>query len=153
MMNGAITIGTLDGANVEIREEVGEENFFLFGLTEDEVQELKPHYNPCAMIEDDEDLKAVMNLLECGHFNQFEQGIFDDIIGALKDSNDPWMTIADFRSFIDAQARVSEAYRDKDHWSRMSILNTAASGKFSPDRTITDYANDIWHLKAVDPTK
>ena len=153
MMNGALTIGTLDGANVEIREEVGDENFFLFGLTESEVEELRSHYNPCAMIDADEDLKAVMNLLECGHFNQFEQGIFDDIIGSLKSSNDPWMTIADFRSYIDAQVRVSEAYRDKEHWTKMSILNTAASGKFSTDRTITNYAEDIWGLTAVDTTK
>ncbi|MCF6251613.1 MAG: glycogen/starch/alpha-glucan phosphorylase [Methylococcaceae bacterium] len=151
MMNGAITIGTLDGANVEIREEVGDENFFLFGLTEVEVEELRSHYNPCAMIEGDEDLKTVMNLLECGHFNQFEQGIFDDIIGSLKSSNDPWMTIADFRSFVDAQERVSEAYRDKERWTRMSIINTASSGKFSTDRTITEYAKDIWGLTAVDP--
>ncbi|MFW5443878.1 MAG: glycogen/starch/alpha-glucan phosphorylase [Methylococcaceae bacterium] len=150
MMNGALTIGTLDGANVEIREEVGEENFFLFGLTEVEVEELKSHYNPCAMIEADQDLKAVMKLLECGHFNQFEQGIFDDIIGSLKSPNDPWMTIADFRSYIDAQERVSEAYRDKEHWTRMSIINTACSGKFSTDRTISEYAKEIWGLTAVD---
>jgi len=153
MMNGALTIGTLDGANVEIREEVGEENFFLFGLTESEVEDLRTHYNPCAMIEEDDDIKAVMNLLESGHFNQFEQGIFDDIIGSLKSSDDSWMTIADFRSFIDAQERVSEAYRDKEHWTKMSILNTASSGKFSTDRTISEYADDIWGLKAVDVSK
>ncbi len=149
MMNGAITIGTLDGANIEIREEVGKENFFLFGLTETEVQELRAHYNPCAMIEEDDELKAVINLLESGHFNSLEQGIFDDIIGSLKHPHDPWMTIADFRSYIDAQARVSEAYRDREHWTRMSILNTASSGKFSTDRTITEYADDIWGLTAV----
>ena len=101
------------------------------------------------MIDEDEDLKAVMKLLECGHFNQFEQGIFDDIIGSLKSPNDPWMTIADFRSYIDAQARVSEAYRDKERWTRMSIMNTASSGKFSTDRTISEYASDIWGLAAV----
>ncbi len=153
MMNGAITIGTLDGANVEIREEVGDENFFLFGLTESEVEELRNHYNPGLMIDQDEDLKAVMNLLECGHFNQFEQGIFDDIIGSLRSPHDPWMTIADFRSFIDAQQRVSDAYRDKESWTKMSILNTAGSGKFSTDRTITQYADEIWNLAAVDTTK
>ncbi len=151
MMNGALTIGTLDGANIEIREEAGEENFFLFGLTETEVQELKPHYNPSAMIEADADIKAVIDLLESGHFNQFEHGIFDDILNAVKSSNDPWMTIADFRSYIDAQERVSEAYRDKENWTKMSILNTAASGKFSTDRTITEYADDIWGLDSVDP--
>ncbi len=153
MMNGALTIGTLDGANVEIREEVGEENFFLCGLTESEVQEMKNHYDPAAIIDADEDLKAVMQLLECGHFNQFEQGIFDDIIGALKSPHDPWMTIADFRSYIDAQERVSQAYKDKDNWSRMSILNTACSGKFSTDRTIGQYADEIWKLEAVDTRK
>jgi starch phosphorylase len=149
MMNGAITIGTLDGANIEIREEAGEENFFLFGLNETEVQELKSHYNPCAMIDEDKDLEAVMQLLESGHFNQFEHGIFDDIIGSLRSPDDPWMTIADFRSYIDAQARVSEAYRDKERWTRMSIMNTASSGKFSTDRTISEYAKDIWGLAAV----
>jgi len=153
MMNGAITIGTLDGANVEIREEVGDENFFLFGLTESEVEDLRSHYDPNAMIDTDEDLKAVMTLLECGHFSQFEQGIFDDIIGSLRSPNDPWMTIADFRSYIDAQQRVSDAYRDKEAWTKMSILNTAGSGKFSTDRTITQYADEIWNLTAVDTTK
>jgi starch phosphorylase len=149
MMNGAITIGTLDGANIEIREEAGEDNFFLFGLNETEVQELRSHYNPCAMIDEDEDLKAIMKLLESGHFNQFEQGIFDDIIGSLKSPNDPWMTIADLRSYIDAQQRVSDAYRDRERWTRMSIMNTASSGKFSTDRTISEYASDIWGLAAV----
>jgi starch phosphorylase len=153
MMNGAITIGTLDGANVEIREEVGDENFFLFGLDEAEVEALRSHYNPCAIIEADDDLKAVMNLLESGYFNQLEQGVFDDIIGSLKSPGDSWMTIADFRSFIDAQARVSDAYQDKEQWTKMSILNTAFSGKFSTDRTITQYADDIWGLTAVKPTK
>ena len=153
MMNGALTIGTLDGANIEIREEAGEENFFLFGLTETEVQALKSHYNPCAMIEADEDIKAVIDLLESGHFNQLESGIFDDILNSIKSSNDPWMTIADFRSYIDAQERVSEAYRDKEQWTKMSILNTAASGKFSTDRTISEYASDIWSLTPVDTGK
>ena len=149
MMNGAITIGTLDGANIEIREEVGDDNFFLFGMTETEVQALQSHYNPMAMIEADDDLKAVMTLLESGYFNKDEYGIFDDIINSLKSENDPWMTIADFRSYIDAQAQVSKAYLDKTAWTKMSILNTACSGKFSTDRTISEYANDIWDLKAV----
>jgi starch phosphorylase len=146
MMNGALTIGTLDGANIEIREEVGEENFFLFGLTETEVEALSHHYNPQGMINEDDDLKRVMNLLECGHFNQFEQGIFDDIINSLKSPHDPWMTIADFRSYVEAQKQVEIAYQDKKRWTRMSILNCASSGKFSTDRTINDYNNDIWKL-------
>jgi len=153
MMNGALTIGTLDGANVEIREEVGDDNFFLFGLTETEVEELRTHYNPCAMIDADEDIKAVMDLLESGYFNQFEQGIFDDIIASLKSPNDMWMTIADLRSFIDAQERVSDTYRDKEKWTKMSILNTSGSGKFSTDRTIGQYADEIWNLEAVDTNK
>ena len=149
MMNGAITIGTLDGANIEIREEVGDENFFLFGLTEEQVEAARPHYNPVAIIEQDDDLKRVMNLIECGHFNQFESGIFDCILNSLKSPHDQWMTIADFRSFIDAQKQVEVAFKDQERWTRMSILNTACSGKFSTDRTITDYNNDIWKLKAI----
>lgn len=149
MMNGALTIGTLDGANVEIREEVGEENFFLFGLTEEQIQEWRHHYNPVAMIERDEDLKRVLYLLECGHFNQFEPGIFDDIIASIKSPQDPWMTVADFRSYIDTQRRVEETYRDREKWTRMSILNCARCGKFSTDRTITDYNNAIWKMTSV----
>ncbi len=149
MMNGALTIGTLDGANIEIREEVGDDNFFLFGLTESEVEELRPHYNPEGIIAEDEDLQGVMKLLECGHFNQFEPGIFDDVINSIKSPDDLWMTIADFRSFINAQKRVEKAYQDKDLWTRMSIMNTANSGKFSTDRTIQDYSNEIWKLDSV----
>jgi starch phosphorylase len=149
MMNGSLTIGTLDGANIEIREEVGEENFFLFGLTEAEVEGLRGHYNPQAYIDQDGDLQGVMRLLECGHFNQFEPGIFDDVIASIKSPHDPWMTIADFRSYIDAQRRVEQAWQDQEQWTRMSILNTAASGKFSTDRTIADYNREIWKLSQV----
>jgi len=153
MMNGALTIGTLDGANIEIREEVGDENFFLFGLTEVEVEDLRHHYDPISIINQDEDLQRVMNLLECGHFNQFEPGIFDDVINSIKSSDDLWMTIADFRSFVDAQKRVEAAYQDKDLWTRMSIINTANSGKFSTDRTIKNYSDEIWNLEPVVASK
>jgi starch phosphorylase len=146
MMNGAVTIGTLDGANIEIREEVGDENFFLFGLTEAEVAEKKDHYDPLAIISENKALQQVMQLLESGHFNRFEPGIFDDLIHSIKTPHDPWMTIADFQSFIDAQKRVEEAYRDKDRWTKMSIINCANSGKFSTDRTILEYNRDIWKL-------
>ncbi|MGZ8191832.1 MAG: glycogen/starch/alpha-glucan phosphorylase, partial [Methylococcaceae bacterium] len=149
MMNGALTIGTLDGANIEIREEVGDENFFLFGLTEEQVEEMRHHYDPVAMINQDHDLQRVVNLLECGHFNQFEPEVFDAIIASIKSPHDPWMTVADFRSFVDAQKRVETAYQDKDRWTRMSILNCAASGKFSTDRTITEYNDEIWKLTPV----
>ncbi|MCX7099121.1 MAG: glycogen/starch/alpha-glucan phosphorylase [Methylococcales bacterium] len=146
MMNGAITIGTLDGANIEIREEVGDDNFFLFGLTEAEVEAKRGHYDPIAIINQDPDLKQVVQLLESGHFNQFEPGIFDDLINSIKSPHDPWMTIADFRSFVDAQQRVEEAYSDTERWTKMSILNCANSGKFSTDRTITEYNREIWKL-------
>jgi starch phosphorylase len=149
MMNGALTIGTLDGANIEICEEVGDENFFLFGLTEQQVEEMRSHYDPVALINEDDDLKRVINLLEVGHFNLFEPGIFDCILASIKSPHDPWMTVADFRSYINAQKRVEAAYQDKERWTRMSILNCAGSGKFSTDRTITDYNNDIWKLTPV----
>lgn len=149
MMNGAITVGTLDGANVEIREAVGEENFFLFGLTVDEINDQRSSYNPQAIIDNDEDFSRVIDLIESGHFNRFEPGVFDAILQSIREPADAWMTAADFRSFIDAQAAVEEAYRDVEGWTRMSILNTASSGQFSTDRTMRDYNEDIWQLQPV----
>ena len=149
MMNGAITIGTLDGANIEIREEVGEDNFFVFGLTSEEVDELRWNYDPHAVISHDDDLQRVMNLLRCGHFNLFDAGLFDPIINAICSPHDPWMVAADFRSFVEAQKCVATAYQDRERWTRMSIMNTACSGKFSTDRTISNYNEDIWHLEAM----
>jgi len=146
MMNGAVTIGTLDGANIEIREEVGDENFFLFGLTAAEVEALRPGYDPQSYIDADSEFQDVMALLDSGHFNQFEPGIFDAVIDSIRDPNDPWMTAADFRTYVDAQQRAAEAYRDAERWTTMSILNTAKSGKFSSDRTIAEYNNEIWRL-------
>ena len=151
MMNGAITIGTLDGANIEIMEEVGEENFFLFGLTADQVAETRRDYRPRELIAADEDLNAVMKLLQSGHFNQFERHRFDGILASITSAHDPWLTAADFRGFIDAQERVAAAYRDPERWTRMSILNTASSGKFSTDRTMLEYNSDIWRLTPVAP--
>ncbi len=149
MLNGALTIGTLDGANIEIREEVGAENFFLFGLTAEEVEKTRAHYNPQAFIDRDENLARVMGLLESGHFNPNEPGIYDAIIESIKGSWDPWMTAADFTDYVDAQRRAAQAYRDERGWTRMSILNTAAAGKFSSDRTIQEYNDMIWKLKPV----
>ncbi|WFE68162.1 glycogen/starch/alpha-glucan phosphorylase [Thiomicrospira sp. R3] len=149
MMNGAITIGTLDGANVEIREAVGDEHFFLFGLKAEEVEALKGHYNPQQFIDQDADLQKVMKLLEFGHFNQFEPGIFDGIIDSLKNPDDQWMTLADFRGYVDTQDAVAQAYQDKERWTTMSIMNTACSGVFSTDRTMTEYNNDIWKLQPI----
>jgi len=150
MMNGAVTIGTLDGANVEILEAVGEENFFLFGLTVEEVQQRRNGYDPRAIIESDEDFSRVMRLLSSGHFNRFEPGVVDGVLKSIVQPTDPWMTAADFRGFIDAQLRAGQAYADMEHWTRMSILNTAASGRFSTDRTMRDYNDDIWHLEALE---
>lgn len=149
MMNGAITIGTLDGANIEIREEVGEENFFLFGLTAEQVDAKRGRYDPASIVAADKDLARVIHLLESGHFNLFEPGLFDPIVQSILNPYDPWLTAADFRSFVDAQRQVATAYRDRERWLRMSILNTAQSGKFSSDRTILDYNRDIWHLRQV----
>ena len=149
MMNGAVTIGTYDGANIEIMEAVGAENFFLFGLHAEQVAELRSHYNPQHYIDSDVDLAAVMQLLECGHFNAEEPGIFDDIIDSLKNPHDPWVTLADFHGYIQAQRLAEETWHDQESWTRMSILNTAASGIFSTDRTISDYNNDIWHLEPM----
>ena len=152
MMNGAVTIGTLDGANIEIREEVGDQNFFLFGLTAEEVDASRPHYDPGAIIEADPDLKRVMNLLESGHFNQFDPGLFDPILQAIKSPHDPWLVAADFASFVAAQTLAAATYRDRERWTRMSILNTATSGKFSTDRTMLESNAKIWKLTPVAPT-
>ena len=146
MMNGALTIGTLDGANIEIREAVGEENFFLFGLHSNQVDEARENYQPDQLIENDDDFSRVMRLLESGHFNMFEPNIFMSVIASIRSTDDAWMTAADFRSFIDAQRDVSDTYQNTEEWTKMSILNTAASGRFSSDRTIRDYCTDIWKL-------
>ena len=145
MMNGAPTIGTLDGANIEIRDAVGEENFFLFGLTAEEVEVAKAEYDPDAIIKADADLARVMNLLEQGRFNRAEPGIFDPVVAAIRSAHDPWLTAADFRSYVNAQQQASDAYRNRALWARMSILNTACSGRFSSDRTIGEYRDQIWY--------
>ncbi|WP_321530768.1 glycogen/starch/alpha-glucan phosphorylase [uncultured Desulfuromonas sp.] len=150
MMNGAITIGTLDGANVEIRDAVGEENFFLFGLHAEQVEQQRKTYRPVAVIAGDDDLKLVMQLLKSGHFNRFERGIFDDVIASLTSPHDPWMTLADFRSYVECQKRVAELFNDEEAWIRMSLINCARSGRFSTDRTMREYNDDIWRLTPVE---
>jgi len=114
-----------------------------------EVEAARAHYDPVSIIEQNEDLRRVLNLLEIGHFNQFEPGIFDGILQSVKSPWDPWMTAADFASYVEAQRRAAEAYQDQEDWTRMSILNCAASGKFSTDRTIAEYNRDIWKLQPV----
>lgn len=149
MMNGALTIGTLDGANIEIREEAGEENFFLFGLTAAEVSQLKHDgYRPHEIIEHNAELRAVLDLICSGHFSHGEKDIFRPIVENLSWS-DPFLVLADYASFIACQERVDEAWLDTEHWTRMSILNTARSGKFSSDRAIAEYCDEIWGINPL----
>lgn len=148
MMNGALTIGTLDGANIEILEAVGEDNFFLFGLSAEQVQETRNSYDPDAIIDADKDFSRVMHLVESGHFNQFEPGVFNAVSASIRSRDDAWMTAADFRSYVEAQKKVALAYQDRDSWTVQSILNTASSGRFSSDRTIREYNQQIWNRDA-----
>ena len=146
MMNGALTIGTYDGANIEILDAVGADNFFLFGLRAEEVEALRPDYQPRTFVEQNPELREVIDLLASGHFNACEPGIFDMILDALLNPHDPWMVLADFASYVETQERVAQAWQDQANWTRMSILNTASSGFFSTDRTMQEYNADIWKL-------
>ncbi|WP_020528670.1 glycogen/starch/alpha-glucan phosphorylase [Flexithrix dorotheae] len=148
-MNGALTIGTLDGANVEIREEVGKENFFIFGLTVEEVQELKNNgYNPRSYYEENAELRKCLDMISSGYFSRDEPGLFKPLVDALL-YHDDYLLLADYQSYIECQDRVSEAYKDQEVWQKMSMLNTARSGKFSSDRSIQDYNDDIWKCKRI----
>jgi starch phosphorylase len=149
-LNGALTIGTLDGANVEIKEEVGDENIFIFGLAVEEVEALKAKgYNPWAYHQADEELRAVVDWIGSNSFTPDEPGALMPLYHSLLDGGDPYLCLADYRSYIEAQDKVDKAYRDRDHWARMAIINTARMGKFSSDRTIREYADDIWKLPPV----
>ncbi|MGC2510217.1 MAG: glycogen/starch/alpha-glucan phosphorylase [Acidobacteriaceae bacterium] len=143
-MNGALTIGTLDGANIEIRQEVGAENFFLFGMTAAEVQQKKyDGYNPRAIYESNPELKNVLDALAGGEFSHGDRSLFEPLVHSLLDG-DEYMLLADYQSYIDCQDRASAAYQDQEAWTKMSILNVARIGKFSSDRSIRDYCADIW---------
>jgi starch phosphorylase len=149
MLNGALTIGTLDGANVEMREEAGAENFFLFGLTVDEVQRIKRDgYRPSDYIAANGELAAVLDLISGGAFSHGDTEVFRPLIDNLR-YDDPFLVLADYASYIQAQERVSAAWRDIPAWTRMSIRNTARSGKFSSDRAIAQYCDDIWNVPPV----
>jgi starch phosphorylase len=148
-MNGALTIGTLDGANIEIRDEVGPENFFLFGLSTPEVYALKAKgYRPMDYYNANQGLRDVIDLIRSGFFSRGDPELFRPLIDGLL-TEDPYFLLADFQSYIDCQATVAEVYRDTERWTKMSILNTARSGKFSSDRTIREYCADIWHVNSV----
>jgi len=149
MMNGAVTIGTLDGANVEILDAVGEDNFFRFGLTVDEVSEVRQRYSPSAIIGADDRLKAVFEAFDSGLFDVEEAQMVRSVIDAALSPQDPWLTVADLPAYLDAQAKVEQAWLDTATWQRMSITNTARSARFSTDRTMQDYNRDIWKLQKV----
>ena len=148
-MSGALTVGTLDGANIEIREEVGAENFFLFGLSAAEVYALKTQgYRPMDYYNANQGLRDVIDLIRSGFFSRGDTELFRPLIDDLL-YHDPYLVLADFQSFIECQTQVSAAYADTERWTRMSILNTARCGKFSSDRTIREYCTDIWQVRAV----
>ncbi|MCG6917546.1 MAG: glycogen/starch/alpha-glucan phosphorylase [Deltaproteobacteria bacterium] len=148
-MNGALTIGTLDGANVEIREEVGAENFFLFGLTAEEVQKVKSKgYNPQEYYNSNSELKKAIDLISSGYFSKGDGSLFKPLVDSLL-HHDAYLALADYQSYLECQERVSQAYVDKEKWNRMSVLNVARMGKFSSDRSIREYCEDIWRVKPV----
>ncbi len=148
-LNGAITIGTYDGANIEIREEVGEENFFLFGLTPEEIIEMRKGYNPARCIEENKELGQIMRQLTGGFFSPENPGLFQPIADAIMDG-DRYAVLADYESYIQCQEKVSRVYRNEDAWTKMAILNVAKSGMFSSDRAIKEYAERIWQIDSVD---
>lgn len=148
-LNGAITIGTLDGANIEIKEEVGDENIFIFGMTVEDVEKKKKEgYNPRVYYENNPELHAVIDWLGSGYFTPEQNGIVNKLISSLLDW-DPFMVLADYESYCKKQEEVDKAFKDKKRWARMAILNTARMGKFSSDRTIREYAKDIWKIEPV----
>jgi starch phosphorylase len=149
-LNGALTIGTLDGANVEIREEVGEENFFLFGLTAGEIMDMRHGYNPRHYYENNPRLHQIINQLLEGYFSPDDTSLFHPIVRTLLDG-DRFFVFADYDSYISCQDDVALAYRDKERWTKMAVLNMARSGKFSSDRAIKEYADNIWHIARITP--
>jgi len=149
MLNGALTIGTLDGANFEIRHEVGEENFFLFGNTIEDIEYLqRTGYRPADYIANNAELAAVLELIGSGYFSQGYTELFRPVVDNLKYS-DPFLVLADYADYLACQEQVSTVWQDMDRWTRMSILNTARSGKFSSDRAISEYSEQIWNVQPV----
>ena len=156
MLNGALTLGTMDGANVEIVEEVGKENAFIFGLSADEVinYENNGGYNPEEIFNTDQDIRRVLMQLIIGYYSPQDPELFRDIYNSLLNTKnsakaDTYFILKDFRSYAEAQKRVEAAYRDENWWARAAMLNTASAGKFSSDRTIEEYVRDIWHLEKI----
>ena len=149
MVNGALTVGTYDGANVEIHQEVGDENMFLFGMRADEVARRRPSYVAADVCRDDPEIGRAVDMIRQNAFSRKEPGIFEPIVRNLLDYNDYYMLLADLRSYCEVQDRVDAAYRDAARWNRMSLVNIARSGRFSSDRAVLEYARDIWHVSPV----
>jgi starch phosphorylase len=148
-MNGAITIGTLDGANVEIMQEVGAVNFFLFGLTAEEVVRRKSDgYRPWEIYQSNPELKEIIDSIASGEFSEGDRQLFEPLVQSLL-SRDEYLLLADYQAYVDCQQKVSQAFADQPHWTRMSILNAARVGKFSSDRAIRQYCAEIWGVKPV----
>jgi starch phosphorylase len=147
MMNGALTIGTRDGATIEMAEEAGEENFFLFGLTADQVANSRGWYSPYWHYENEPETRAALDLIFSNHFSRYEPGLFEPLRETLLTSGDHYMHLADLTSYLQAHQRTVKLYSDADAWARTAILNVAGSGKFSSDRTIAEYASEIWKVK------
>jgi glycogen phosphorylase len=145
MMNGALTIGTRDGATIEMAEEAGEENFFLFGLTADQVECSRGWYNPHWHYDNEPETRAALDLIFSDYFSRYEPGIFAPLRDALLTHGDHFMHLADLKSYLAADRGLTELYADADAWARKAILNVAGSGKFSSDRTIAQYAAEIWN--------
>jgi starch phosphorylase len=145
-LNGALTIGTLDGANIEILEEVGEDNIFIFGLTSEEVSQSRSGYNPSAIRDSHGEIRRILEMVERDFFSMLEPGIFRPLVDGLLRGGDPYMVLADLASYADAQDRVDALYRDTAAWDEKAILNVARAGKFSSDRTVKEYARDIWGI-------
>jgi starch phosphorylase len=146
MMNGALTIGTRDGATIEMAQEAGEENFFLFGLTAQQVVDSRGWYNPYWHYENEPETRAALELLFSDHFSRYEPGVFAPLRDALLTYGDHYLHLADLTSYLEADQRLAKLYTDPDAWARQAILNMAGSGKFSSDRTIAEYAADIWKV-------
>ena len=150
MMNGALTLGTYDGANVEINQEVGDENMFLFGMRTEDVSRLRPGYVSRDCYLSDPEIKLAIDMIKGNIFSLLEPGLFDPVVRSLLDYNDYYMVLADLKSYCEAQDRVDAAYRDAKKWNRMSLVNIARSGRFSSDRAVMEYAQNIWHVKPVE---
>ena len=150
-LNGALTIGTLDGANIEIREEVGADNFFLFGMTSEQAEALLHQgYHPHSIYQSNSELREALDLIASGAFSPHEPDLFQPLVQSLL-NDDPFMVLADYQAYIECQDNVARAYSDTTHWSRMSILNVARMGKFSSDRAVREYCRDIWQIQVETP--